>query len=126
MVAWHSAQNEDAAAVALAYLAAIDHKSACIESAQTLLEEISAKVGENIARSIRWQEEDRELNRERIHADVDLKRAEIDALRDLALAQFVLGPALENLAEQQPAPIIDLNAPDGDTPTPPTPQSDEQ
>lgn len=110
MAVWHSSQTEEAAKVAAAYLAGIDHKSACKDSAQALLDEISAKIGENIARQIEREDEDREFEKEQVRAAIDLKRAEIDAIRELALAyaQFVLGPAVANLTQPQPAPNVTI------------------
>lgn len=113
MAVWHAAQTEEAAMTAAAYLAAIDHRSACAEDARALLAEISGKIGENIARVIAREDEDRAFDKEQKRAEIDLRRQEIDAMRQLALAyaQYVLGPVVDNLTEQ---PDINVIVPDYD------------
>ncbi len=115
---WRASQTDEAALMAASYLAAIDRKSACVEGADALLNEIAGKVGENIARVIAREDEDRAFEKEQVRAAIDMQREElaikrdkVDAIRQLALAyaQFVLGPVVNNLSQPQPAPVINVN-----------------
>lgn len=112
---WHSSQTEEAGREAASYIAAIDRKSVCAEEADSLLAEISSVVGANIARVIRRQEEDRYFDKEMARTTVDLKRQEIDAIRELALAYVrnVVGPVVDNMTQKPDINII-------------TPKSEEQ
>lgn len=107
---WRSAQTEEAAREAAEYIAAIDSRSRCAADAKVLLDEIAARIGENIARVIAREDEDRAFEKEKARADMDLRRQELDikreealAIRDIALgfAQNVLGAAVQNLGKSQ-------------------------
>ncbi len=105
---WHSSQTEEAAREAASYIAAIDRRSACVEEADELLADISSAVGDNIARTILREDEDRDFEKEMARSTIDLKRQEIDAIRELALAYVrnVVGPVVDNMTRKPDVNII--------------------
>lgn len=92
--AWKSAQTEEGAKEAVAYLAAIDRKSGCVEEADKLMEEISSKVSENINRILLQEEDNRAFEKESARAEIELRKQQIEAIRQLSLAyaQNVIKP----------------------------------
>lgn len=105
---WNAAQTEEAAKEAAAYLAAIDRKSECVEEADKLLAEISGKISENINRLLLQEDDNRAFEKESARAEIELRRQQIDAIRQLALAhaQNIVTPAVE---EKSPHQDIDSN-----------------
>lgn len=117
---WAVSKDEDGAAAAAAYIAAIDHRSSCYEEARELLAKISDKLDEDIRRSLAIEDEQRNLEIELIRGEAELRKdkqdkdyqlrsMEIDALRQLSQAyvESVLGPVLrqqEGQAQGMPAP----------------------
>lgn len=83
---WHSSQTEEAAKEAAAYLAAIDRKSGCVEEADKLMDEISSKISENINRLLQQEEDSRAFEKESARAEIELRKQQIEAIRQLSLA----------------------------------------
>lgn len=94
---WAADKSGEGAAAAAAYLAAIDHRSACYEGALDLLGEISDRLDENLKRLLAQEDEDRALQQELIRNDVEnerrnaendynLRQQEIETIRQIGLA----------------------------------------
>lgn len=100
---WRSSKTEEAAKIAAAYIASIDFRSSCRDSAADLLTEISDKIDDDMRRALEreqrllnHEDEDRTFEKDMAKAQLDLRRMQIESAREigLAYAQNVLTPIL--------------------------------
>lgn len=103
---WRSQKTREAALEAAAYIGAIKRESPCASQADALLAEIEAKLDAEYARQLALEDEQRELAKEQIHEEMNLKREEInirkmqiEAIRDIALSfpEGSINPLIDKL-----------------------------
>lgn len=101
---WNATQNEEGARAAAPYLAAIDYRAQCAQEAKALVDEIGARMYDNLRRIIEREDEDREFDKEVKRTLLDQRQQQIDAIRELALAyvQGVIAPTVGKLTTPQP------------------------
>lgn len=113
---WNTNKTEEGARMAAAYLAAIDHRSACVESAKDLLAQISAKLNDNERRRIELEnrilsqeDEDRAFEKEMRREENELRRIELEnALQiGLSMSEHVLEPLLQSKGNERDRLIRD-------------------